>query len=57
MNLGRYGDALVYFTKVIDLDPLDAAAWNSKGLILEKLGRKGEAKAAYSKAKGLGYIS
>jgi Flp pilus assembly protein TadD len=45
----------VYFSKVIDFDPMDAAAWTSKGLILEKLGRNGEAKAAYAKAKGLGY--
>ena len=32
-----------------------AAAWNNKGLALNKLGRTTEAEAAFAKAKELGY--
>jgi Flp pilus assembly protein TadD len=56
MSLGGYDDALECFSTILKLDPNDAAAWNTKGVILEKLGRKGEAYAAYAKAKELGYI-
>ena len=47
----------MYFSKVIDLDPSDATAWNSKGLILQRLERNNEANAAYVKARELGYTA
>jgi len=56
MSLGRYDGSLEAILRVIDIDPSDATAWNSKGLVLQKLNRTGEANAAFSKARELGYI-
>ncbi len=43
-------EAMSYFDKAIDLDPLNFLAWSNKGLILKKLNRKEDAIACYDKA-------
>jgi tetratricopeptide (TPR) repeat protein len=44
-------EAIECFDKVIELNPENKAAWEIKGHLLEKLGRKGEAKKCFKKAK------
>lgn len=43
------------YDKSIELDPQNPRAWNSKGYVLEELGRHDEAQACFDKAKELGY--
>ena len=38
------------FDKVIEIEPRDSKAWNSKGLALKALGHDVEADAAFAKA-------
>ena len=42
-GLGRYDEAVRCFDKTLELDPKNAAAWYSKGDILNRLGRHDEA--------------
>ena len=51
--LKKYGEALDAFNKAIKLDPIDAAAWYNKGVILEQLGLPDEAKLIYARAAKL----
>lgn len=46
----RYIEALAYYNRAIELDPLNKVAWNNKGLTLVKLRREDEALKAYKKA-------
>jgi Flp pilus assembly protein TadD len=54
-NAKRYQRALAAYEQAIRLDPDDAGAYYNKGIILEKLGEKREAKRAYERARQLGY--
>ena len=51
---GRFAPALASFDQATSLDPAFAAAWFSKGLALERLGRRAEARAAYARFLTLG---
>jgi Flp pilus assembly protein TadD len=51
----KYDDAIKAYDEAIRLDPNDATAWYNKGVALEALGKTTEAKAAFAKAKDLGY--
>lgn len=46
---GRWSEALVHFERANQLDATSSAAWFSKGLLLERLGRKDAARAAYER--------
>jgi Flp pilus assembly protein TadD len=52
---GKYNEAIKAYDEAIRLDPNLAEAWNNKGIALKVLGRTSEAKAAFAKAKELGY--
>lgn len=43
-------DAIRYFSKVLQLDPKNSAAWNKKGVALSNLHRHGKAIECYNKA-------
>lgn len=51
---GKFNESIRKF-EFIKINPLCAEAWHLKGVSLEALGRINEAKAAYAKAKELGY--
>ena len=42
--------------QAIRLDPTLAVAYQTKGEILDRLGRKAEARQAYAEARRLGYV-
>lgn len=48
-------EALYAYEKVIELKPEHAPAWKGKGDALVALGRESEARAAFSRARELGY--
>lgn len=51
VSLGnRYENALKAIEKALEINPKYADAWNSKGIVLYKLGRYADAKKAYEKA-------
>ena len=50
-----YDLALRCYDKAIEIDPLDAEAWNNRGNALRELGRDTESDAAFTKAIELGY--
>lgn len=52
-----YDLALRCYDKAIEINPLDAKAWNNKGNTLKEMGRATEADAAFTKAIELGYAS
>jgi tetratricopeptide (TPR) repeat protein len=54
-HLQRYQEALAAYEHATLLDPNYAGAYLNKGIILEKLGEKREAKRAYERARQLGY--
>jgi serine/threonine protein kinase len=54
-NAKRYRMALAAYEQAIRLVPNDAGAYYNKGITLEKLGEKREAKRAYERARQLGY--
>ena len=54
-NARRYQEALAAYEQAIRLNPNDAGAHLNKGILLEKLGEKREAKRAYKRARQLGY--
>ncbi|MGD8510445.1 MAG: tetratricopeptide repeat protein [Gammaproteobacteria bacterium] len=47
---GRYGEALPFLKKAVELDPTRASAWNSSGEALGNLGRPGDALRAFGRA-------
>jgi tetratricopeptide (TPR) repeat protein len=49
-KLGRYEDALVSYTKVIEIEPNNARTWSNRGTALVNLKRHEEALAAFDKA-------
>jgi tetratricopeptide (TPR) repeat protein len=53
---GKYDKAIEACDEAIRLDPKLAWAWSNKGFALKSLGQVTEAKAAYAKAKELGYV-
>ncbi len=54
-NKGKYDEAIKAYDKAIETDPNYAYAWNNKGSALKALKRTKEAKAAFARAKELGY--
>jgi tetratricopeptide (TPR) repeat protein len=46
----QWDDAIDAYRRVVVIDPTYAAAWNNLGLLLHRMGRYGEARAAYDKA-------
>ena len=52
---GKYSAAIKYYDEAIKQDPTDNLAWYNKGAALRMLHRDSEAKAAYAKARELGY--
>ncbi|HEY6284533.1 MAG TPA: protein kinase [Ktedonobacteraceae bacterium] len=54
-RLQKYEEALVAFEQAIRLDPNYANAYHDKGVVLDHLGKRREAKQAYEKASQLGY--
>ena len=49
-SLGRHGDALGSYDKVLRIKPQDVDTWNNKGISLYQLGRNEEAVECYDKA-------
>ena len=54
-NAGEYAVAIKYYDAAIKQDPKDYNAWYNKAEVLRVLHRDSEAKAAYAKARELGY--
>ena len=54
-NAGEYVAAIRYYDEAIKQDPKDEYAWYNKAMALRMLHRDSEAKAAYAKARELGY--
>ena len=54
-NAGEYMAAILYYDEAIKQDPKDKYAWYNKADALRMLHRDSEAKAAYAKARELGY--
>jgi len=54
-NAGEYVAAIRYYDEAIKQDPKDEYAWYNKAQSLRMLHRDSEAKAAYAKARELGY--
>jgi len=52
---GQYELALRYLTRAVELQPASGIAHHRLGLVLERLGRTGEAKAEYGRASDLGF--
>lgn len=52
-SLEQYKKAIADYSKVIELDPNDASAYNNRGYALGKLGKEKEAQSDYKKAKTL----
>jgi tetratricopeptide (TPR) repeat protein len=49
-KLGKYGEALEFFEKALELDPDNAETWYEKGLSLKKLKQYQEALKSFNKA-------
>ena len=49
-SLGRYEEAILYFDKVLEIDPHDANALNDKGSCLDELGRHEDALRCFDQA-------
>ena len=45
-GLDQYSEAVDSYDKAIALNPLDAVAWNNRGVVLDTLGRYSEAVAS-----------
>ena len=52
---GQYDRALPYLVRAVELQPDSGIAHHRLGLVLENLGRTGEAKAEYGRASDLGF--
>lgn len=55
-NLKRYEAALAAYEQAIHLDPNFAPAYRNKGYVLERLGKKREARQAHEQARQLSHI-
>ena len=53
-SMGRYSQALSAHKKAIRLDPNNAKAWDSKGIILDKMGKTEKALTAFEKLNKTG---
>lgn len=53
VRLDEPAEAIVAFTEAIRLDPANAAAYQARGQVYEKLGEKSKAQADFDKAKQL----
>jgi Flp pilus assembly protein TadD len=51
--LGRYNEALVEYTKSIELNPQNAYAYKCRGMAYNALGKYNEERVEYNKAKQL----
>jgi tetratricopeptide (TPR) repeat protein len=49
-NLGRLGEAIGFFRRALEQDPLSARSYNNLGIALNCAGRFADAEAAYRKA-------
>lgn len=47
----RYEEALAYYDKALEIKPDERIVLNNKGIALDKLGRREEARACYNKAE------
>ena len=54
-ELHRYDEAALAFDKALQANPEDGQVWTLKADALKALGKSAEAKAAYARAKELGY--
>ena len=52
-RLERLREAVEAFTRVLDIDPRDVAAWHNKGLALARLGQDDEAKYCFARGRAL----
>ena len=52
-RLTRQGEAVEAFTRSLDIDPRDVAAWHNKGLALARLGQDDEAKYCFGRGRAL----
>jgi protein O-mannosyl-transferase len=55
LQLEEYERALPYLVRALEIQPKNAIAHHRLGLVMENLGRLGEAKAFYRRASELGY--
>lgn len=55
LQLEQYELALPYLARAVALQPDDAIAWHRLGLVMEHLGRVGEALSLYRRASDLGF--
>ena len=51
----RINESIDAYNTAIEVDPRWATPWNGKGVVLQRMGRNAEAKAALVKAKELGF--
>jgi tetratricopeptide (TPR) repeat protein len=54
-KMGDHEEAIKTFDRALEIDPSNMIAMQGKGTALLALGRISESKAAFSKAKELGY--
>ena len=52
-RLERLREAVEAFTRALDIDPRDAAAWHNKGLALARLGQDDEARYCFARSRAL----
>ncbi len=52
-RLERLREAVEAFTRALDIDPRDVAAWHNKGLALARLGQDDEAKYCFARGRAL----
>ena len=50
VKMGRYGEAVNCFDRIIDLNPNNADAWTNRGRVLIEMGRYEEAIESYDRA-------
>jgi tetratricopeptide (TPR) repeat protein len=53
-SLGKHKQAIECYDKAIQIDPKYAVPWYNKGIALDKLEKKKDAKECYKRAKELG---
>ena len=52
---GKYDEALISYTGLINIDKKNAEARNAKGLILQRQGKKDEAQKCFDEAKEINH--
>ena len=53
--MGEFENAINCYDKLIEINKKNAAAWQNKGTLLQKLERENDADACFKKAIELGY--